>query len=174
MPVEDIFNRPCKNIATQGAFVSTSMLHRLKNASAYFQYTISPLFNKTKHAFKRYIDDFILHTPTETRLVQYLDEYFIICCSFDLHLSVTKSISNTSRVEWCSKIVDGDRYHIYLQNIDALLTMEAPSTARELCQFMHCCWWVSNCVANLHSQVKPLDEILEETYVKAERRKRGR
>lgn len=39
-------------IALQGTFVSTLILHGLKNVSAYFQLTIPPLFENTKHAMK--------------------------------------------------------------------------------------------------------------------------
>lgn len=42
--------------------------------------------------------------------------------------------------------------------------MDCPSSANELCQFIHCCKWTSSCIPNVHSISQPLSDILEETY----------
>lgn len=59
----------CGIIAPQGTFVSTRVIHGLNNASEYFQSTISSLFENEKQAMKALIDDFTLHTKTDTQLL---------------------------------------------------------------------------------------------------------
>lgn len=63
----------CGIIAPQGIFVSTRVLHGLKNASSYFQSTIPPLFDIMRYSMKAWIEDFTLHTHTELELVGHLE-----------------------------------------------------------------------------------------------------
>lgn len=172
-PSEPSSYQACGIIAPQGTFVSTRVLHELKNASAYYQSTIPPLFDEMKHVFKAWIDDFILYAPTEMDLLQRLDEFFMICGKYNLRFSATKSVFFTRMVKWCGRIIDRDGYQLDPRNIEALRTMEAPITASELCQFIHCCRWMSNCIPDYHRIVKPLDEVLEKAYAKAGKRKKS-
>lgn len=81
----------CDIIAPKGTFVSTRVLHGLKNASAYFQSTTPPLFEEMKHAIKAWIDDFTIHTETESRLLEYLNRFFEICSTHNLYLPAKQS-----------------------------------------------------------------------------------
>lgn len=66
------------------------MLHQLKNASAYFQSTIAPLFDKMKNAMKAWIDDFSIHAKTESNLLEHVEDFFKICDEHNLRLSAKK------------------------------------------------------------------------------------
>lgn len=50
--------------------------------------------------------------------------------------------------------------------------MKAPTTANELCQFIHCCIWMDNCLSDYHKIVRPSDEILEKAYAKTRKGKK--
>lgn len=41
-----------------------------------------------------------------------------------------------------------------------------------LCQFIQCCRWMSATTPNFHETLNPLNEILEQAYMKARRRRR--
>lgn len=71
--------KACGIIASQGTFLSTCLLHRSKNTSAYFRSTFAPIFDSMKHAFKAWIKDFILFKTTKMDLLQHLDKFFTIC-----------------------------------------------------------------------------------------------
>lgn len=58
-PLESDLDEACGIIA-QETFVSTRVLHGLKNAVAYFQSTIQPILGSMKHAMKAWIDDFTI------------------------------------------------------------------------------------------------------------------
>lgn len=62
----------CGIISPQRTFVSTRVLHGFKNASAYFQSTIPPLFDDMKGAINAWIDYFTIHSKSEDDLLDNL------------------------------------------------------------------------------------------------------
>lgn len=163
----------CGIISPQGTFVSTRVLHGLKNASAYFQSTIPPLFDEMKDAVKAWIDDFTIHCKTEDMLLENLEKFFRICTRHNLRVSAKKTVLYTKRVKWCGRIIDSEGYQLDPRNMEAIQKMEAPINASELCQFVHCCRWMCNSIPNFHQKIQPLNEILEAAYKQAGRRKKS-
>lgn len=76
-PLDPSSYEACGVIAPQGKFVSTRVLHGLKNASAYFQSTIPPLFDDIEHAMKAWIDDFTIHSKSEEELLDNLEKFIM-------------------------------------------------------------------------------------------------
>lgn len=163
----------CGIIAPQGTFVSTRVLYGLKNASMYFQSTISPLFHKLQTNMKAWIDDFILHAKTEGELLTYVKDFFEICEQYNLRLSAKKCSFYTKKVKWCGRIIDSTGYHLDPRNIEAIRSMESPINAAELCQFIHCCRWMSTSIPDFHRRVQPLNELLEKAYKATRRSKKS-
>lgn len=59
-------------------FVLARVLHALKNASAYFQRTISLLLDSRQHSFEAWIGDSTVYTAVESELLKRLEELFAI------------------------------------------------------------------------------------------------
>lgn len=57
--------------------------------------------------------------------------------------------------------------------MEAVKNMEAPTTAAELCLFVHCCLWMSNSISDFYKRVRPLNDILKKAYLKAGKRKKS-
>lgn len=68
----------CAINVPQSTFLSIRVLQGLESVSSYFQFTILPLFDCMTDAMKESIDNFILHTKTESRLADYQKECFNI------------------------------------------------------------------------------------------------
>lgn len=154
----------CGIIAPQGTFISTRVLHGLKNAAAYFQSTIPPLFQNLKNAVKAWIDDFIIHSKSENELLQHLCEFFETCAKHNLFLSAKKCEFYTKKVRWCGRIIDSKGYQLDPRNMEAIKTLNAPVNAAELCQFIHCCRWMSTSIPDMHRKMQPLNDMLEKAY----------
>lgn len=82
----------CGIIAPQRTFVSTLVLHGLQNSADYFHSTIPPLFDNMRHAIKPWIDDFTLHTGTESQLLEHLSKLCNMCSKHNLYLSAKTSV----------------------------------------------------------------------------------
>lgn len=81
-PTESESYGSCGMIAQRGAYVSTRVLHALKNAYSYFRSTIPPLFNPRRDTIKGRIDNFIAYAKTGLELMFNLEEF---CMIFKLH-----------------------------------------------------------------------------------------
>lgn len=155
----------CGIIAPKGTFVSTWMLHCLKNASAYFQFTTPPLFDELSDAIKAWIDDSTIHAKTESELMHHIENFFAICSKQNLRLSAQKCSIYTKKAKWCKRTSDNEVYQLNSRNMKAFQNMKLPMNADELYQFIHCCQWMSSCVRDFHRMVPSLIKILEKAYL---------
>lgn len=172
-PLEPESYEACGITASQGTFVSTRVLHELKHFAVYFQSTIPPLFDSMRHAMKACIDDFTLHIKTESQLIDHLEEFFNICSKHNLYLSAKSPCYISKKVKLCGRFIDSDRYKLDPRNMEAIRTMGDLINAAELCQFIHCCRWMSTSIPDFHRRMQPLDAMLERAYEQAGKRKKG-
>lgn len=86
------YDDACGIISSQETFVSTRVLHRLKNESGYFQLTIPPSFDSIKHEFEAWIEDCTIHTQSESQLTDLFEQFFEMCAQHNLRLSAKKSL----------------------------------------------------------------------------------
>lgn len=56
---------------------------------------------------------------------------------------------------------------------EALKSMSLAATADELCDFIHCCRWMSIVIPGISTRVAPLVEALESAYKGKGSRKKG-
>lgn len=131
---------------------------------AYFQSTIPTLFEELKDAINAWIDGFIVHTKTEDDLTGHLDLFCATCAKYKLYLSAKKCEFYARRVKWCGRIIDSEGYQLDPRNIQAIRSMDAGTSAAELCQFIHCCRWMSTSIPDVHKKIQPLAEIIEKAY----------
>lgn len=66
----------CGIIAPQSSFTATRVLHRLKNAFAYFQSITLSLFPNIQKNCKEWIGDIIIHAKTKREILSALSECF--------------------------------------------------------------------------------------------------
>lgn len=173
LPLEAQSADACGIVAPQGAFVSTRVLHGLKNATSHFQSTIPPLFSDIQEHMKSWVDDFSLHAKTETELLKALESFLSTCVRFNLTLSAKKCSFYSKSIKWCGRIIDSSGYQLDPKNVEALRTMEMPVSADELCQFVHCCRWMSAAIPDFQKRCEPLTEALEAAYSLTGKRKKS-
>lgn len=91
----------CGIVCPQGTYSSTRALPGLKNATAYFQFTVEPLFQAFRSSVKAWLDDFNLHAESEDLLLSHLTKFFSICRKYNLFLSATKCKFFAKEIKWC-------------------------------------------------------------------------
>lgn len=166
---QDSYNA-CGVICPNGTYSSTRVLQGLTNAVSYFQSTVEPLFAELRGNMKAWLDDFNLHGKTEVELLSRLCRFFEICQKYNLFLSAKKSNFFAREIKWCGRIISKDGYKIDPSNAAALRNMQKPTTADELCEFIHCCRWMALAIPDFCTRVAPLTKVLEEAYRKSGRR----
>ena len=160
----------CGVVCPQGTYSATRALPGLTNATSYFQSTVEPLFQELRSSMKAWLDDFNLHSKTETELLHLLERFFDICSTHNLFLSARKCEFFTKRVRWCGRVINKDGYQLDPARIEGLRAMDVPRTADEVCEFVHSCRWMSLSIPDFARRVEPLVELLEKAYAKSGRR----
>ena len=157
-------------VTPNGTYTSMRTLPGLTNATAYFQSTIEPLFHILRHQLKAWLDDFILHATSESGLLDGLDKCSSICQAKGLYLSARKCEFFCTTVKWCGRIISKDGFTMDPSRVDGLRDMQLPKTVDEVCEFVHCCRWMSIAIPDFAKRVAPLVALLEEAYTKTGRR----
>lgn len=170
LPLDPESYDACGVICPQGTYSSTRVLHGLTNAVSHFQSSVEPLFAELRPNVKGWIDDFNLHDETEDSLLDKVEKFLYICDKHDLILSAKKCVFFKKEIKWCGRIIDGDGYRLDPRNIEALKNIHAPQTAGELCEYIHCCRWMSTAIPDFARRSGPLDELLEKAYKKVGKR----
>lgn len=157
LPVHRDSYECCGIVGPRGVVASKRVLRGLANATAYFQSTVEPLFSSLRSNMKAWLDDFNLHCKDEDHLLDLLAEFFSICRKYRLKLSAKKCVF----FRWCGRIIKQDGYTLDPSRIEGLREMREPITAEELCQFVHCCRWMSQAIPEFSTKVNPLNNVLE-------------
>lgn len=115
---------------------------------------------------KAWLDDFNFHAKTEEELLTYLDEFFSICAEHNLFLSALKCKCFATKIRWCGRLISGTGYTMDPSRVEGLKDMCVPEPADELCQFVHCCRWMSVSIPDFLPRVASPVDMLEEAYKK--------
>lgn len=67
-------------------------------------------------------------------------------------------------VKWCGRIIDGNGYQLHPRDREAIRDMNTQTNVTKLCQFIHCCRWMSSCTTSFHRREQRLNDILEKAY----------
>lgn len=136
----------------------TQTLQGGRNAVANFQGKVEPCFGKMRHALKAWLDDFGIHSPTETGLVNEL------CRQRNLKVSIRKSTFFDTTLLWCGHSIDADGGRLDPSRLTGLIDCSPPQTAAELCEYVHCLTWMSLSIPDFCERVAPLRDLLEEAH----------
>ena len=170
LPIHPDSYTACGIVCPQGTYSSTRVLQGLKNATAFFQSSVEPLFAEMRAKMKAWLDDFNLYAINEAELLELLEQFFSICKAHNLYLSARKCVFFAKEIKWCGRIITSDGYKMDPSNISGLKDMSLPKNADELCEFIHCCRWMSLVIPNFNVLVSPLTATLEAAYKKSGRR----
>ncbi len=66
-------------VTPTGVAASTRVLPGLANAVSHFQGNVEPCFTELRENLKAWLDDFSLHAPDETTLLDKLERFLEIC-----------------------------------------------------------------------------------------------
>lgn len=130
----------CYMIAPKSTLVSTRVLQSPKHFSLLFQSTFPLLMDSRKLAIKSCINNFTLHTRTESQLLNHLEETFETCTKCNLYFSAKMSVLYTKKIKWCSWVVDCERNKVDPRNLEATRTMWHPIIAEYLFVPAHTFW----------------------------------
>lgn len=158
------FNTP------RGIFAPTRVLQGGRNAVIHFQRHIEPLFAKLRSNIKSWIDDFLLYAKTEEELLRLLEQFFEICRTYRLKVSIKKSTFFALSVKWCGRIWSRNGVKFNPSNAEGLANMTDPKTAAELSQVVNCLQWMSIAIPKFAERVGPLRKILEKAYKRSGKR----
>ena len=164
----------CGIVTPRVVLASKRVLPGLANATSYFQSTVEPLFAELRTNLKAWLDDFNLHAHSESELLHFLDRFFSICDQHGLFLSAVKSTFFSQSIRWCGRLISSDGYQLDPSRLTGLCNMHEPQTANELCEFVHCCRWMSLSIPDFSRTVAPLTGLLETAYrISGKRTKRS-
>ncbi len=90
LPLEEESQLACGVVTPLGAVASKRVLPGLASATAYFQRIVEPLSSELSEHMNGWLDDFNLHTNSESELLDYLEKVFKICEQYRLYLSAQK------------------------------------------------------------------------------------
>lgn len=128
-PVHLCSYNPCRITDNQGAFISTCVIHELKNAAPFFQSTIPPLIYSSKIAVKARIGGFVIYVESEDDLLYHLDEFFTTCAKFNLILFAREFELYAKKVKWFGCMIDSGRYQPDPHIIEAIKRLDTPVNA---------------------------------------------
>lgn len=170
LPVHLDSQSMCGTVTPNGVYSSTRVLQGLTNATCHFQGTVEPLFKELRSMLKAWLDDFTLHAKSEEELLEGLRKYFQICQRTGLFLSAKKNRYFKQSVRWCGRIITKDGYTMDPTRASALKDISLPKAGGELCEFVHCCKWISRAIPAFAQTTAPLTAVLEEAFAKSKRR----
>lgn len=64
----------------------------------------------------------------------------------------------------CGRIIEKERYKLYLRRNDGLKGTDMPRFPSELCEFVHCFRWMACCILDFSRRITKLNDVLEKDY----------
>jgi hypothetical protein len=118
------------------------------------------------------------HGKSWEEYLDVLERFLCKCQERYLKLDVVKSVLGDRKAHWCGRDVDGDGVSYRARKTNDLLSMEMPTLAGELCQFLHSMSWMQGSLPRFAEVAAPLNEIKKAAEAKGEavtgnRRKRS-
>ena len=119
-------------ICPWGTFAYQKLLFGLKNTSATFQGAMSYVFHDIKHIVEPYLDDLPAHSKQQDLHVDHLRTIFFRCRHFNIRLNPHKCVFCVESGQLHGCILSKDGIHIDPLNIQAILTLPAPTNVTKL------------------------------------------
>ena len=159
-------------ITPEGVYTPTRILHGLTNAVAHVQSTVSQICIPIRDQILQWIDDMLIHCRTPQQLLQTLQNFFLICRTYNIKLHAKKCSFFLKEVAWCGRLISKDGIRLDPARINALTTMPPPTTAAQLQQFVCAANWMRMSIPQFNQLVEPLTKLLEDIYIMTGKRTR--
>ena len=145
-----------------------------KNCASNFQAKVEPCFEEIRDNLKAWLDDFLIHCKDEHHLLRVLRIFFRICRERRLQVSALahKTKLFKHKVRWCGRIISKVGVQFDPDRVSGLKDAHPPTTAAELCQYVHCLQWMSQAIPDISQRVASFRNVLEEAYKKSGKRTR--
>jgi len=75
--------------------------------------------------------------------------------------------SHSSYCAMVQQVIDGKGVQFGRRNLSGLKDIHSPTTAAELCEYVHCLQWMSTGIPDFANRIAPFKEVLEEAYKKS-------
>ena len=106
------------------------------------------------------------------QLLLVLGTFFRICREKGLKISALahKTKLFKRKVRWCGRIISGEGVQFDPDRVSGLKHAHPPTTAGELCQYVHCLQWMAQAIPDISGRVAPLRKVLEDAYKNSRKR----
>lgn len=165
-------SQECHSIITpDGTFTPNRVMYGTTNAVTHLQSSLTSIIpDEWKPNILIWLDDILLFAPTVEKLLMSIRSFFRLCVSYNIKLHPAKCILYTTEVRWCGRLVTPDGVRYDPRRLDALKSMEPPTTGAHLQQFLCALQWVKKGIPNFTELVAPLHDFMETIYALAEKR----
>lgn len=154
----------------RGIYKSYRTLQGIHNSAPNFQSKVEPCFSIISDNTIFWLDDALIHAPTELELLNVLERFLIICRERNLKVSAKKSTLFNAKIRWCGRVISKDGTTCDPRRLEGLKECHPPEKAHELSQFIHCVQWMSRYIPDFPGRVAPLRDILEKAYAQSGKR----
>ena len=113
---------------------------------------------------KIWIDDVAIHTKSEEELISTLRDAFGVCRNYNFKISAVNCKLFLRKLEWCGRIIDAEGIQFDPRKLVDMRSMALPTTAGELCEYIHCLGWMAPSIPSFAQRSASLREVLEKAY----------
>ena len=160
-------------ITPDGIYTPTRVLHGTTNAVLHLQSSFTAILPPSLHSNSIiWLDDIILYASSPQQLMHYIYLFFQMCRYYNLSIHPHKCILYTTTIRWCGRLITPEGIKYDPSNYSALQSMDEPTTAAHLQQFLCAMQWLKNAIPELSHLVAPLHSLLETAASSAPSRKK--
>lgn len=162
----------CQSIITpEGIFTPTRVSHGTTNAVTHLQPSFTAIIPDDPNPNVLFcLDDILIHTPTTERLQESIRSFFSLCVDHNIKLHPAKCVLFAKEIRWCGRFISSEGVRYDPRRLNALLSMEPPTTGVHLQKLLCALQWVKQGIPNFTELMVPLHDLLERIYDQVEKR----
>ena len=149
-------------VTPKGLYEFTRMPFGLRNAAQTFQRMMNHFIQDLPNCMA-YIDDIIIHAPTQADLIKFTRQMLVKCRQWKLHLRRDKVQFGTS-VQYLGHTVSADGILPMNSNVDPILNFAQPQTRCQLRRFLGMINFYRNYLPNIAWVLAPLHQLSSPKY----------
>jgi len=159
-------SQECQSFITpHGVYSPTRVLHGTSNAVAHLQSSIQAATPKSiVDNLIAWLDDMLMHATSIPEMFRAVRAFLAMCREKNLKLHPDKCELFTLILTWCGRTISPEGIKYDPRRLQGLLTMDPPTTAAHLQQFLCALQWMRMAIPQFQQLVDPLHEILEKAY----------
>jgi hypothetical protein len=151
-----------------GVYTPTRVLLGGSDSVAYCQAAVQVIFQDLLYrGLLTWVDDLLGYVEDEGKLLSLLEVVLETCQKTGLKPNPSKCDFFKKSVKWCDCIIDAKGVTDDPNRIRALTEMPDPVTVQDLQQFLCAANWMRASIPAYNVIVRPLMELIEQTYAEA-------